>query len=67
MIDAIARYYTEDNANVHRGVHLLSERATRGLRGRADEGRSASSTPRDAREIVFTRGTTESINLVAQS
>jgi cysteine desulfurase/selenocysteine lyase len=66
VIDAIATYYETDNANVHRGVHALSERATvRHERGR-DVVRgfiNAAST----REIVFTRNATESINLVART
>ena len=66
VIDAISRYYTEDNANVHRGVHLLSERATaayEGARGKVQEFLNAA----DPREIVFVRGATEGINLVAQT
>ncbi|WP_338870199.1 cysteine desulfurase [Myxococcus stipitatus] len=66
VIDAIVRFYEHDNANVHRGVHVLSERATEayeGARGTVREFINA----RDAREIVFVRGTTEAINLVAQT
>jgi cysteine desulfurase / selenocysteine lyase len=64
VIDALVHYYEHDNANVHRGIHELSNRATasyEGARARAAKfinGRSAD-------EIVFTRGTTEGINLVA--
>ncbi|HEX9049121.1 MAG TPA: cysteine desulfurase [Anaeromyxobacter sp.] len=66
VIDAVRRYYEEDNANVHRGVHLLSERATRGYEeARVKVGRFVGA--RDPREVVFTRGTTESVNLVAQT
>ncbi|HWR50704.1 MAG TPA: cysteine desulfurase [Bryobacteraceae bacterium] len=66
VLDALIRYYTEDNANVHRGVHLLSERATRCYEeARIKIARHLNAA--DSREIVFTRGTTESINLVAQS
>ncbi len=66
VIDAIRRYYEEDNANVHRGVHLLSERATRAYEeARVKVGRFVAAT--DPREVIFTRGTTESINLVAQT
>lgn len=64
VIDAIANYYLHDNANVHRGAHALSERATRGFEGARERVRRFLNA-RDAREIVFTRGTTESINLVA--
>ena len=66
VIDAIASYYRHDNANVHRGVHALSQRATD-----AYEAARASVTrfinARGSEEIVFTRGTTDGINLVAQS
>ncbi len=66
VLDAIARYYEEDNANVHRGVHLLSERATRAYeeaRGKVARFLGA----RDPAEIVFVRGATEAVNLVAQT
>ena len=66
VIDALVRYYTCENANVHRGVHLLSERATEGYEGaRITVQRFLNAA--DASEIVYTRGTTESINLVAQT
>jgi cysteine desulfurase/selenocysteine lyase len=66
VIDSIARFYAAENANIHRGVHHLSERATEAYdRVRQQVARfiNASST----REIIFTSGTTEGINLVAQS
>lgn len=66
VIDALVAYYTRDNANVHRGVHLLSERATEayeGARARIQHHLNAAS----AREIVFVRQATEGINLVAAS
>jgi cysteine desulfurase/selenocysteine lyase len=66
VIDALARYYERDNSNVHRGLHALSMRATDGYeaaRARAAKFINAA----DPAEIIFTRGTTESINLVAQS
>lgn len=66
VIDALTRYYERDNSNVHRGLHALSMRATDGYeaaRARAAKYINA----QDPAEIVFTRGTTESINLVAQS
>ncbi|HET8551560.1 MAG TPA: cysteine desulfurase [Gammaproteobacteria bacterium] len=66
VIDAIQQYYTHGNANVHRGVHLLSETATEAYEGARETIRrfiNAAST----QEIIFTRGTSESINLVAQS
>jgi cysteine desulfurase/selenocysteine lyase len=66
VIDALVRYYTTENANVHRGVHLLSERATSAYEdARRTVQRFLSAAA--AREIVFTRGATESINLVAQT
>src|SRR5207245_3379986 len=66
VIDAIARYYLEDNANVHRGVHLLSERATEAYEA-AREKVQRFINAAHAHEIVFVRGTTEAINLVAQT
>ncbi len=66
VIDAVSRYYRESNANVHRGVHVLSERATEAYEGARDKVRRFVNG-RDRREIVFVRGTTEAINLVAQS
>lgn len=66
VIEALDHYYRHDNSNVHRGVHLLSERATAAYEGGREKVRAflnAGST----QEIIFTRGTTESINLVAQS
>jgi cysteine desulfurase/selenocysteine lyase len=65
VIDAISRFYERDNANVHRGVHALSERATRAFEGaRATVARFLNA---DRREVIFVRGATEAINLVAQS
>jgi cysteine desulfurase/selenocysteine lyase len=66
VIDALVHYYEHDNANVHRGIHELSNRATAGYeaaRTRAAKFINA----RSAEEIIFTRGTTEGINLVASS
>jgi len=66
VIDAILQYYERDNANIHRGVHELSQRATEAhdlSRGKVRAFLNARST----REIVFTRNATESINLVAQA
>jgi cysteine desulfurase/selenocysteine lyase len=64
VIDALRAYYEAENANVHRGVHYLSQQATdayEGARARVQRFLGAA----DAREIVFVRGTTEGINLVA--
>ena len=66
VIDALRNFYEHENANVHRGLHTLSSRATEAYekaRKRVAEYIGASS----ADEIIFTRGTTESINLVAQA
>ncbi|HSP35420.1 MAG TPA: cysteine desulfurase, partial [Thermoanaerobaculia bacterium] len=66
VIDRLVRYYTEENSNVHRGVHYLSEVATAAYeQARTTVKRFINA--RDEKEIVFTRGTTESINLVVQS
>jgi cysteine desulfurase / selenocysteine lyase len=66
VIDAVARYYLQDNANVHRGVHLLSERATKEYEDAREKVRQFVNAAR-SEEIVFVRGTTEGINLVAQT
>ncbi len=66
VIDAIRRYYEEQNSNIHRGVHALSELSTKAFEDvRVKVQRFLNAA--DPREIVFTRGTTESINLVARS
>ncbi len=66
VIDAMTAYYTHDHANVHRGIHTLSERATDAYEGAREKIR-AFINARSHREIIFTRNTTESINLVAGS
>ena len=66
VIDALRRYYEDDNANVHRGVHLLSQRATDAYEGAREKIR-AFVNARSTREIVYTRNATESINLVARA
>jgi cysteine desulfurase/selenocysteine lyase len=66
VLDVLLRYYARDNANVHRAAHQLSERATRefeGARGKIQRFLNAARSE----EIIFTRGTTEAINLVAQT
>jgi len=66
VIDAVANYYRQDNANVHRGVHLLSQRATDAYEGARSKVRGFLNANSD-KEIVFVRGATEAINLIAQS
>jgi len=66
VIDAVSRYYETSHANVHRGVHRLSQEAT-DLFEAARETLRRFVNARSTREIVFVRGTTEAINLVAQS
>lgn len=66
VIEALDHYYRAENANIHRGIHLFSERATKAF----EEVRNKIKcfiNAKDAREIIFVRGTTEAINLVAQS
>jgi cysteine desulfurase/selenocysteine lyase len=66
VIDAISSFYRERNSNVHRGVHRLSQEATEAYEGARARLARWINAP-DAREVIFTRGTTESINLVASS
>jgi cysteine desulfurase/selenocysteine lyase len=66
VIEALARYYERDNANVHRGLHELSSRATEAYEGARAKVASFIGA-HSAEEIVFTRGTTEGVNLVAQA
>jgi cysteine desulfurase / selenocysteine lyase len=66
VIDAMSRYYETNHANVHRGVHTLSQEATELFEGAREKVRSFVNA-RSTREIIFVRGTTEAINLVAQS
>ncbi len=66
VIEAISDYYKNDNANVHRGVHRLSQRATDAYEGSREKVRDFVNAKLD-KEIVFVRGATEAINLVAQS
>ncbi|HEY7402287.1 MAG TPA: cysteine desulfurase [Candidatus Angelobacter sp.] len=66
VMEAIENYYRHDNSNIHRGVHALSERATEAyeaVRVAAQKFLNAA----DSKEIIFVRGTTEGINLVAQT
>lgn len=66
VLDAVNSYYMEDNANVHRGIHELSRRATESYEGaRTRVARFLGAA--DPAEVIWTRGTTEAINLVAMS
>ena len=66
VIEALDEYWTEANSNVHRGVHFLSERATEGFE-RARETVRRFLNAREASEVIFTKGCSEGINLVATS
>jgi cysteine desulfurase/selenocysteine lyase len=66
VIDAMSRYYETSHANVHRGVHTLSQEATDLFEGAREKVRRFINA-RSTREVVFVRGTTEAINLVAQT
>src|SRR5262249_25851297 len=66
VLDAIRHYYVHDNANVHRAAHALADRATTAFEN-ARTTMQRFVNAKHAHEIVWTRGTTESINLVAQS
>jgi cysteine desulfurase/selenocysteine lyase len=66
VLDALQRYYSHDNANVHRGAHQLSARATEGFEA-AREKTAQFVGARRSQEIVYTRNASESINLVARS
>ncbi len=66
VIDAVTRFYTAENANIHRGVHYLSERATAAYDEVREDVTRFINAP-SSRQVIFTKGTTEGINLVAQS
>jgi cysteine desulfurase/selenocysteine lyase len=66
VIDAIANYYRQDNANIHRGVHRLSQRATDAYEAAREKVRGFINAKSD-KEVIFVRGATEAVNLVAQS
>ncbi len=66
VIEAVRHYYARDHANVHRGIHQLSERATAAYEGARDKLRDFINA-RSRKEIIFTRNTTEAMNLVAAS
>lgn len=66
VIEAVERYYKEINSNVHRGVHTLGTRATEAYEGAREKVRQFIGA-RSEKEIIFTRGTTSALNLVAHS
>ena len=66
VIDAVANYYARDNSNIHRGAHTLAARATDAYE-QARQKVQTSIGAGSAKEIIFVRGTTEAINLVAQT
>ena len=66
VIEAIQRYYERSHANVHRSIHTLGEEATERYEGARDAVRAFIGAA-SREEIIFTRGTTEGINLAAQS
>ena len=66
VIDAVMRYYEQENANIHRGVHFLSQLAT-SEHDRARQAVRGFINASDVKELIFVRGTTEAINLVAQT
>ena len=66
VVEAMRRFYERDNSNVHRGVHELSNRATAAYEGARERAAAFINAPHPE-EIIFTRGTTEAINLVASA
>jgi cysteine desulfurase/selenocysteine lyase len=66
VLEAIQQYYEVDNSNIHRGAHTLADRATRQFEETRESVRAFIGA-RESEEIIFTRGTTESINLVAKT
>lgn len=66
VIDALNHYYAQDNSNVHRGIHTLSERATAAYEAAREKVARFINAPH-THEVIFTRNTTESVNLVAQA
>lgn len=66
VIDALTNYYEHDNSNIHRGAHALADRATRFFENARESVREFVKAKESA-EVIFTKGTTESINLVAQT
>src|SRR5689334_4190252 len=66
VLDALTHYYEHDNANIHRATHLLSERATKAYEGAREKVRRFINA-RETAEVIYTRGCTDGLNLIAQS
>lgn len=66
VVDSLVQFYEKDHANIHRGIHTLAERSTKAFEATRERLKQFINAPEN-NEIVFTKGTTESINLVAQS
>jgi cysteine desulfurase / selenocysteine lyase len=66
VIDALVHYYTHNNANIHRGIHTLAERATKAFEATREAARAFINSA-STEEIIFTKGVTDGINLVAYS
>src|SRR5690606_19671356 len=66
VVEALTAYYLNDNANIHRGIHTLAERATASFEAARDSVKSFINA-KEREEVIFTRGTTEGINLVAST
>ena len=66
VLDRLERYYAQENSNVHRGVHRLSQQATDAYEGAREAIATLINAP-DARQVIYTRGTTEALNIVASS
>lgn len=66
VLDALTQYYEKDNSNIHRGAHTLADRATHNYEETRESVRALIGA-RESAEVIFTRGTTESINLVAKT
>lgn len=66
VLDALRNYYEHDNSNIHRGAHTLADRATRHYETTREKVKDFINS-RESAEVIFTKGTTESINLVAQT
>ena len=66
VIDALTKYYQADNANIHRGAHALADRSTKNYEDTREAVRDFINAP-SVEQVIFTKGTTEGINLVAQT